>query len=423
MARKTIMKRLFSIVCALSMLTFVACTDDNNGGDTGEIVVPPTQQENLSQEIGASTTEGSGVTFTTTGAWTSTIKSVRSGEADWVAITPDHGDAAGTYTIAITLTPNETGEERRAEIIITCGETKIVITIVQSATDEPSQGGDEPSQDGNVVQFGSFPGPKIKALKQYRLTADGELDELLSTRSFKYEDSRGLLTEVTQRWGDGEYDYEKYTFTYPTGTDTKLVMKCDQWYVVDGINGAQSGYEYDGYENIMTLNEKGYIVSFYNVGDEDEVGTLEYDEDQLVRLNYGDCGHTEYRWDTWTMVYQKYDEMGDGQYVREHTFTPSYLYGNSFWHSQVDPTVMCEEEVGVLLPWAFGLAGGHNQALYDSISRDGGDITISFEYEFDGGEQVVMGNTVPLISRVTTSYSLSDGTSYRECYLFEYYAE
>ena len=419
------MKRFFSIVCALSMLTFVACSDDGNGGgDTGEIVVPPTQQENLSQEIGASTTEGSGVTFTTTGAWTSAIKSVRSGETDWISITPDHGDAAGTYTISITLIPNETGEERCAEIIITCGDTKIVITIVQSATDEPSQGGDEPSQggdepsqDGNVVKFSSFPGPKIKALKQYRLTDDGELGELTSTRSFKYEDSRGLLTEVTQRWGDGEYDYEKYTFTYPTGTDTKLAMKCDGWY------DSGSNYEYDGYETIMTLNEKGYIVSFYNVGDEDEVGTLEYDEDILVRLNYGDGGHTEYRWENWTMVYEKYDEMDDGQYVREHTFTPSSLHSNPFWYSQVDPTVMCEEEVGFLEPWAFGLTGGHNQSLYESISSDDGSTTtISFEYEFEG-EQIVMGNTVPLISRVTTSYTFSDGGSYRECYLFEYYAE
>lgn len=337
---------------------------------------------------------------------------VRSGEVDWVSITPDHGDTAGTYTISITLLPNYTGEERKAEIVITCGDTTIVITIVQSATDKPSQ-------DGNAVQFGPFPGPKIKSMEQYSLTDDGELNKLLSTWSFKYEDSRGLLTEATQRWSDGEYDYEKYTFTYPTGTDTKLAMKCDDWF----DDGSGSNYEYDGYENIMTLNEKGYIVSFYELGDEDEVGTLEYDNYQLVRLNNGTYGYTEYRWDNWTMVYQKYDEMGDGQWVREHTLTPSNLYSNPFRYSQVDPTMMCQEEITLLLPWAWGMTGVHNQALYDSISTDGGDTTIRFEYKFNGDVKMVMGNPVPFISRVTTSYSFSDGTSYRECYLFEYYTE
>ena len=416
------MKRFF-LLCVLSMLTFVACTNDvNGGGDAGEIVVPPAQQENLSQEIAASATEGSGVTFTTAGAWTSTINSVRSGEVDWLSITPDHGDAAGNYTVSINLVPNETGEERRAEIIITCGESNIAIAITQRATDEPAQG-------DNVVQFGPFPGPKIKAIKLYSLTSDGALNELQSTRTFKYEEKRGLLTEVVQRWGDGEYDYEKYTFTYPTGADDKLVMKCDCWASIDsGPNGtpSENEYVYDGYELIMTLNNKGYVVSYYNSGNEGEKGTLEYDEDQLVRLNYPDCGHTEYRWDTWTMVYQKYDEMDDGQYVREYTLTPSRLYSNPFWYSQVDPTIFCEEEGSFLdlEPWAFGFTGGHNQALYESVSEkiDGGTTTISFEYEFDG-EQTVMGNTVPLISRVTTSYSFRDGTSYRERYLFEYYTE
>ena len=407
------MKRFF-LLCVLSMLAFVACTNDVNGsGDAGEIVVPPAQQENLSQEIAASATEGSGVTFTTAGAWTSTINSVRSGEVDWLSITPDHGDAAGNYTVSINLVPNETGEERRAEIIITCGESNIAITITQRATDEPAQG-------GNAVQFGPFPGPKIKAMKLYSLTSDGALNELQSTRTFKYENAQGLLTEVEQRWGIGDYDYEKYTFTYPTGADDKLVMKCDCWASIDsGPNGtpSENEYVYDGYELIMTLNSKGYVVSYYNSGNEGEKGTLEYDEAQLVRLNHPDGGHNEYRWDTWTMVYQKY-------YDQEYTLTPSKLYSNPFWYSQVDPTILCEEEFVFLEPWAFGFTGGHSMALYESVSStiDGGTTTISFEYEFDG-EQIVMGNTVPLISRVTTSYSFRDGTSYRECYLFEYYTE
>ena len=139
------MNRIISIVCLLfGIFAFVACTDTPiDGGDTSEIVVSPEQKEYLSQSVDALATEGQSVTFTTEGAWTSVINTTRADE-EWVSITPDHGDAAGTYTITITLTPNETSEERYAEIVIRCGEHTIKITITQgAATDTPSGGNDD----------------------------------------------------------------------------------------------------------------------------------------------------------------------------------------------------------------------------------------------------------------------------------------
>lgn len=406
------MKRFFNIVCILCMLLFVACLGDDNKNEGGNITMTPAQKENLSQQVGASDTEAKSVTFTTTDAWSSSIKAVRSTDVEWVKITPDHGDAAGTYTVAITFDANETDKERQAQIIISCGETKITILIEQSA-DDNTDDDDEPSVGGQPIQY-SFPGPKIKSMKQYSLTAEGELNKLMSSYTFVYEDD--LLKEVTQRWSEDEYDYEKYSFTYPKFAGQNLVMKCDQWMQVN------STHEYIGYENVMKVNEKGQIISFYQPGYEDEIGTLEYDEDQLVRLNDADGGgYTEYSWNNWNMVSQKLDETGNGEYVRTHTLKPSTLHSNPFWYSQVDPTVMCQEEISILLPWSWGFTGGHNQSLYDSISAHNGAV-ISFEYEFDG-EQKVMGNNVALISRVTTTYKMKDNTQFRECYLFEYYTK
>lgn len=409
------MKRFFNIVCILHMLLFVACLGDDNKNEGGNITMTPAQKENLSQQVGASDTEAKSVTFTTTDAWSSSIKAVRSTDVEWVKITPDHGDAAGTYTVAITFDANETGKERQAQIIISCGETKITILIEQSADDntDDDDDDDEPTVGGTPIQY-EFPGPKIKSIKQYSLTAEGELQKLKSTYSFVYE--RELLKEVTQRWSEDEYDYEKYSFTYPKFAGDNLVMKCDQWMQVN------STHEYIGYENVMEVNEKGQIISFYQPGYEDEIGTLEYDEDQLVRLNDADGGgYTKYSWNNWNMVSQKFDETGNGEYVKIHTFKPSALHSNPFWYSQVDPTVMCQEEISILMPWSWGFTGGHNQSLYDSISTHNGS-TISFEYEFDG-EQKVMGNNVALISRVTTTYKMKDNTQFRECYLFEYYTK
>lgn len=295
-ARKTIMKRFFSIVCALSMLTFVACSDDGNGGgDTGEIVVPPAQQENLSQEIGASTTEGSGVTFTTAGAWTSAIKSVRSGETDWVSITPDHGDTAGTYTISITLVPNETGEERCAEIIITCGDTKIVITIVQSATDEPSDGdgdgeGDEPSQGGDEEDENSKPQLKYVNSIDYRYTDyDDEYASEHITLTYIYDDQNQVIRveEVSDSNAESYDNYEIwYTFDYPSVNNVAIVSSYknggddsaeDKTHNVSLQNGIATQILEQGeyYEDKTTFsyNESGYLIRtvFYHSEYETEI--------------------------------------------------------------------------------------------------------------------------------------------------------
>ncbi|MFR0894555.1 MAG: BACON domain-containing protein [Alistipes onderdonkii] len=53
---------------------------------------------------------------------------------------PDHGDAAGDYTITITLGVNTTGKNRRATVMIECGGTKITITVEQKGYDRGGRG-------------------------------------------------------------------------------------------------------------------------------------------------------------------------------------------------------------------------------------------------------------------------------------------
>ncbi len=431
-----IMKKLFSITFVLCVLAIVGCSDDGGGGggETGGITVPPAQQQNLTQDITAYETSGSGVTFNTAGAWTSRINTTRSSGTDWVSISPDHGDKAGTYTIAISLTPNETGEERRAEIIITCGDTNIVINISQSATDVPDDNTSEDEEDNHsqgeesetdwTPQFGAFAGPRIKSMEHYFQNCDdpdNPVYELQSTRTFVYNNNN-LLAEVTQRWGDGEYDYEKYSFTYPEGNSKTMTMKCDAWNNLEGsvpsvVSSRSTGYEYNGYESVMTLNQKGYIVSAITDG---ETTTLEYGvKDNLTRVNYPDCGHTEYVWEDLTVVYCKYDEMDDGQYVREENYRPLSQHTNPFFKSQVDPLAFCQEELGTFEPWAMGLAGIHNHTLYELVSSS--DVEIRFHYEWGNKEYQVDGITVKPITCVTVVYEWSSGDTMQERYILEYY--
>ena len=114
-----------------------SCSDDKDySGDFGQIKVPDTRQ--LEQTVSADDTQSArGVTFTTEGAWTSTIAETRAEAPAWISISPDRGDAAGSYTLKITLEPNTSGASRTATIVITCGTSKIEITVTQEGADDP----------------------------------------------------------------------------------------------------------------------------------------------------------------------------------------------------------------------------------------------------------------------------------------------
>ena len=123
-----------------------SCSDkgDDYSGDFGQIKVPDTRQ--LEQTVTADDTQAAqGVTFTTEGAWTSSIAETRAGAPAWITISPDHGDAAGSYTLKITLQPNDSEESRTAKIVISCGTSKIEIVVTQEGTGESGGDDDEPS--------------------------------------------------------------------------------------------------------------------------------------------------------------------------------------------------------------------------------------------------------------------------------------
>lgn len=65
-----------------------SCSDDKDySGDFGQIKVPDTRQ--LEQTVSADDTQSArGVTFTTEGAWTSTIAETRAEAPAWISISP-----------------------------------------------------------------------------------------------------------------------------------------------------------------------------------------------------------------------------------------------------------------------------------------------------------------------------------------------
>ena len=101
----------------LAMVIFAAC-DPYLGGDY-QLTIDPVADALLEQTVGSETITAEGVSFTTTGAWTSMVEpvSTKSSQPMWVSITPDHGEEAGTYTVNINLEANDTGEDRKEKRI------------------------------------------------------------------------------------------------------------------------------------------------------------------------------------------------------------------------------------------------------------------------------------------------------------------
>jgi hypothetical protein len=134
---------LLSLILLLTAAMFTGC-EKNDPDENPAISVQ--DKGALTHNVFADETNGqSGVTFTTTGAWTSSISGteanlkssqLRAGSPAWISISPDHGDKAGNYTISISLEPNFTGNDRTAVITISCNGTDITVTVTQKSTKE-----------------------------------------------------------------------------------------------------------------------------------------------------------------------------------------------------------------------------------------------------------------------------------------------
>lgn len=260
-----VMKSCFAAIAAL--LIMVSC-DQIIGGD-GQLIIDPVKDALLEQTVGSETLSAEGVSFTTTGAWRSqVVPSTKGSQPMWVSITPDHGDEAGTYTITISLEANDTGEDRKADIIITCGNQKITITITQLATQDLPAGGEEDD---------SKPSLKCVSKIDYLYTDkayEGSNNEHY-TLTYRYDEKNRVVRLEELCDSDDSYDYERwYEFDY-TISDLVAVSKT---YKSGGDDSHRSDAEFD--------------VSFEN-------GRA---KEAVLRSEYEDLGYTS----KYTFAYDNY---------------------------------------------------------------------------------------------------------------------
>ena len=188
----------------LALLTIgVAMASCSDGDDESSKTIELTGGTQTTQTVFADeTTLHNGIKFTATEAWTATITEVATtkaaaGRVDWVELSAYSG-GAGEFTLTMTLQPNLTGQSRKAEIRIVCGDTTIVIVIEQKGT----------TQDGTLQKM------IRKVIYEY---TDNE-DEYKSSNEYKsYEfkyNSLGRIAECVRKNGpDASEANLKYTET------------------------------------------------------------------------------------------------------------------------------------------------------------------------------------------------------------------
>ncbi|MFV0419383.1 MAG: BACON domain-containing protein [Dysgonomonas sp.] len=138
------MRKYFLLFAFVLSAIVTGCSSDDETDGNSQIKVD--DKNSLTQTVYADNNEGkSGVKFSTTGAWTSTIKETgtqkdaSTSASEWITISPDHGTAAGDYTMNIALQTNYTGKDRAATITIVCGDTNISITVTQEGKTEDGE--------------------------------------------------------------------------------------------------------------------------------------------------------------------------------------------------------------------------------------------------------------------------------------------
>lgn len=300
------MKVLRSCLYAIAALAIFASCEEL--GNDNQLIIDPVEDAHLEQTVGSETITAEGVSFTTTGAWTSQVVpvSTKASQPMWVSISPDHGDEAGTYTITINLEANDTGEDRKANIIISCGSQTITISITQVATpDVPSQG------EVQTPEYKKY----VSKLEWNFTDYDGEVENDVLT--FAY-DEKNRITRMIRDYKDS-YDSRnhKWSFNYSIVGEVELTyVRTDEYEtrlsIIDAkldASGRVSRFEWIDSEDYEEYSEygrfeydsKGYLSAMALGEDtdgrvEEEGVKLFYTEGLLSGMKWWDT-YTEYEYE------------------------------------------------------------------------------------------------------------------------------
>ena len=235
------MKRNMFILPILSLLFLLCqgCSEDKEENPAPPAPESPAITVESGEDIPVFETAGgtAALTFTATSDWTAAVDGAASG---WLSVSPASG-GAGTHTLNLVTTANDSYDERNASVTITSGSAKKTLTVTQKQKDAliltsnkvevDAEGGDFSIElQANVevtyeIESGAqawlAPVPRSRALVPSALTFHAEANEEAESRQaiIKLTGGNGLTEEVT---------------VYQVGTGPALVLSQSE-YIVSSV--------------------------------------------------------------------------------------------------------------------------------------------------------------------------------------------
>lgn len=377
------MKKLIRLTLAcIMLLSFAACSDDDNGTGKDIELTGGTQ---TSQTIYADEINGAadGIKFSTTGAWQATVSELQLRTAsdnavDWLTLSQYNGDKAGDYTLTLTLKENYSGKDRKAEIKIISGNSSITITVEQKGTTES---GEEPEQPNMSSPYKYF-------ITQMRISIFDDFGGGKGLTTLTYND-RNQVVKIEESGNDGELG-EYATISYANGQiNYQLHDDCYE-------NG-------EVHDATVILNDKGYIVSGKrnNPSEKNDNWKATYDNNGYLIAS---SGHTEWNNSQYSEELSTTIEWKDGNMISvtdqdgsKATATYTDIENNPLVNIDINRFISRMES------WDFTVATDHSWDSDLFIAMDyygkrtknylksvtsAHDGTMSYEYEFDNLERV-----------------------------------
>lgn len=324
-------KLLLQSICLILTLAWAGCTEDEE--TVKNLVLAEGTQTTQTVYADQTSGTGGGISFTAATDWTATVTDVtskaESNTVSWLTLSQYSG-GPGEYTLTLTLSTNLTGQTRKAQIEIRCGNDVITITVEQKAEDSEGNVPDAPIESMTYPAKVSKISYRENYWDEYEWSSPVEIDH-----EFKY-DTEGRIAEYVYTAKD--LDYPEYTEAMTTSLNYSIIGEIR---VTETINGSEPEHY------TLTLGDNGYasrmetegMVYQFSYNDDDRLAQISWQSDNGVstkhtyRLKYT---YTNGAPDKTTLWEDNYEYSYHAENELEYGTTPNNLLN-------IDPNVLFEE--------------------------------------------------------------------------------